>query len=90
MKKIYESEFNSWDERGEAIIIYELDEGEHEELKDKYWDEKSHWVDYNRMLEDLGYCSDYWPAPGAMFSRFYIGDFTTHHLVIEWYSSLNV
>lgn len=92
MKKIYESEPNSWDERVETIIVYALDEGEYESLCDEYEDENMHF-NYHRMLEDMGYYSDsdypYAITPGAVYSNHYVEGLTTHHLIISRWTSID-
>ena len=92
MKKIYESPFNSWDERAESIIIYELEEGEHENLEEQYEDETG--FNYQGMLNDMGYYCDsdysYAIAPGALYTNYYVERLTTHHLIISRWDALNV
>lgn len=92
MKKIYESPFNSWDERAESIIIYELEEGEHENLEEQYEDETG--FNYQGMLNDMGYYCDsdysYAIAPGALYTDYYVERLTTHHLIISRWDALNV
>jgi len=92
MKKIYESEPNSWDERMETIIIYALEEGEYENLHEQYEDETG--FNYQGMLNDMGYyCDSDYPyaiAPGEMYSNYYVERLTTHHLIISRWTSLNI
>ena len=102
MKKIYESPFNSWDERAEAIIIYELEEGEYEKIEniidpEPDPDEVPDYLRYDELdrrdelLESLGLYSDWGGIiPGARYTRYYIERLTTHHLIISRYDALNV
>ena len=90
MRKIHETEFCGWDERAEMLIIYELEEGEYEQLDGEYSDEHGS-LDYDRLLADLGYYSE-WGCiiPGARYTRFYVESLTVHHLVIARIDALNV
>ena len=87
MKKIYESDLCGWDERAEQIIIYELEEGEYEELSL----EMDRDGGGEQLLNSLGYYSDWYPVPeGAPYVQYYIENITTHHLIISEYHFLNV
>lgn len=90
MKKIYESPFNGWDEEAEMLIIYELEEGDYDELFEEYEDDQYHF-DNERMLYDMGYYSDWGEImPGAQYTRFYVESLSNHHLVIAKVNALNV
>ena len=85
MRKIHETEFNGWDETAEAIIIYELEEGEYEKLDEEFAD------DFDKMLEALGYHSQWGCVmPGARYTRYYLERITPHHLIIARVDALNV
>lgn len=89
MTKIYESPFCGWDERAEAIAVYELDEGEYEKISAEYW--REHSYDYERLLNDMGlYSDDGCVMPGARYTRYYVESLTVHHLVISRVDALNV
>lgn len=90
MTKIYESPFCGWDERAEAIAVYELDEGEYEKISEEYYDE-NYCRDYERLLADMGlHSEDGCVMPGALYTRYYVESLTVHHLVISRVDALNV
>ena len=92
MKKIYESPFNSWDERAEAILVYELDEGEYEGLFETYGESGyGHIRDYIQLLNDLELYSDWgYVQPGALYTKYHILNVSAHHLIIAREDALNV
>ena len=90
MKKIYDSPFNSWDERAEMIIIYELEEDEYFKLFEEYQGDFEYSFDYERMLHDLGYSDEYNVLPGAIYTQYTVIDITTHHLIISRHDALNI
>lgn len=89
MKKIYESDFNGWDERAEAVAVYELEEGEYDELCERYENEVYRFDD-ELLLEDMGLHSSWNVMPGARYSTYFVGNLTTHHLIVFRVDALNV
>jgi len=63
MTKIYESDFNGWDESAEQIIIYKLDENEYNELDQLNHDELCNLID---VFDQNGYNI----IPGAIYHTY--------------------
>lgn len=90
MTLIYESPFHGWDETGESIGVYELEENEYMDLIAEYEDDHGQ-MDNDRLLRDMGLFSEWGCVmPGARFTRYYVESLTVHHLVVAQVDALNV
>lgn len=83
MKKIFESQWNSWDETAEKIHVYEMEsDQEYWDFEDMSYEEK---CQYFNVFDQSGY----YVRPGAEYYT-YAFDYTTHHVVMYERCALNV
>lgn len=82
MKKIFESEFNGWNESATRLIVYEI------ESEDEYWELDEMEADEIRRALGLPYDGD-WIMPGAFYQRTYIHKLD-NHIIAEVYGAYNV
>ena len=83
MKKIFESEFNGFDDGESAtkVCVFEL------ENVDEFW--KLNDLDFEDKCDFFGVRNDYNVAPGAKFYE-YDFDLSRHHIVMYETVALNV
>lgn len=83
MKKIFESQWNSWDERAERVHVYEL------ETDDEFWTFED--MTYEQKCEHFNVFdqSGHEMMPGSVYYT-YAFDHTAHHVVMYERCSLNI
>ena len=83
MKKIFESQWNSWDETAEKIHVYELENDQ------EYWEFEAMSHEEKCEYFDVFDQSGYEVRPGAVYYT-YVFDHTCHHVVMYERGALNV
>lgn len=75
MKKIFESEYNGWNESAEKVHVYEL------ESEEEFWeiDEMNH----DERCEMCGVANEHGVPPGAAYHTYEFSLFGNHFIMTE-------
>lgn len=84
MRKIYESQFNGYDESASKVHVYAIEsQDEYWEFSDMTHDER---CEYFNVFDDSGSLG---VMPGALYHT-YCFDYTTHHVIVHETIAYNV